>query len=193
MSSIDFFRTCISGDFDNAAQVEVQRSAGLQIHPYAMHINRVFDTRMKHAPYTKGFWILEESYYVPPGSNKVDIKPYLFLFEPEGKDQIKLTPYTLPPGLEPPSVRNDRDDLSIDFLEIRPSPTFKPAFYTRKGNQFTLHAPNDLPGGMRFTLIETIDAQRLEVMELLEKDGKRLTPYATPILYDRKSGLKPPR
>ncbi|MFZ1524470.1 MAG: hypothetical protein WAT22_06605 [Saprospiraceae bacterium] len=38
---------------------------------------------------------------------------------------------------------------------------------------------------MKFTLIETISATQLIVMELLEKDGRRLTPYETPIVYDR--------
>jgi len=39
---------------------------------------------------------------------------------------------------------------------------------------------------MKFTLIETLGKTRLIVMELLEKEGKRLTPYDTPIIYDRK-------
>ena len=52
-------------------------------------------------------------------------------------------------------------------------------------DKFYINAPNDLPNGMKFTLIETISATQLIVMELLEKDGRRLTPYETPIVYDR--------
>ena len=82
-------------------------------------------------------------------------------------------------------IKNNNQDLIIDYHNISPSPSFKPAFYTRKDDKFYINAPNDLPNGMKFTLIETISADQLSVMELLEKNGQRLTPYDTPIIYDR--------
>jgi hypothetical protein len=36
------------------------------------------------------------------------------------------------------------------------------------------------------TLTEKFTATTLAVMELLEKDGNRITQYTTPILYERK-------
>lgn len=185
MRSIDLFKQYITGDFNNQAQIDAEIKAGNQIHPYAVHVNRIADHRISNAPSVDGFWILEESYYTKPGSTEVEIKPYLFLFEAAENDQVKLTPYTIPDDLDKKIVRNDNPDVAFDYLKIKPSPTFKPAYYTRKGDKFLLHAPNDLPNGMKFTLTETISADRLIVMELLEKDGKRLTPYDKPIVYDR--------
>jgi hypothetical protein len=73
----------------------------------------------------------------------------------------------------------------LDFTQITLSKSFKPAIYTLKEKIFTVNHPTDLPNAMRFTLIETLQKNRLEVMELLEKEGKRLKPYDTPIVYDR--------
>ena len=57
--------------------------------------------------------------------------------------------------------------------------------YTLADDKFTVNHPTDLGNGMTFTLIETLAKNRLEVMELLEKNGKKLTPYETPIIYER--------
>jgi len=185
MKSIELFRLYIVGDFNNQKQIDDEKKSGSQVHPYAVHINRVFDHKMLHSPKVDGFWLLEESYYTKPNKTEVEIKPYLFLFEAEGKDQIKLTPYTLPKELNVNNIKNDNTEFTLDFNSIRPSESFQPAFYTRKEDKFYIDAPNDLPNGMRFTLTETIRNDQLLVMELLEKDGKRLTPYNTPIVYDR--------
>jgi hypothetical protein len=185
MDSIDLFKIYITGDFDNKRQIADEIKMGNQIHPLAVHVNRIADYRIKNAPKVNGFWILEESYYTKPGQEEVEIKPYLFLFEAYSNDQVKLTPYSLPENLDKKEIKNDNPELFFDFNQIKPSPSFKPAFYTRKDNHFYIHAPNDLPNGMKFTLTETISATQLIVMELLEKEGKRLTPYDTPIVYDR--------
>jgi hypothetical protein len=185
MKSIDLFKICITGDFNNRRQIDEQLKSGKQIHPLAIHVNRVADHKIINGPNINGFWILEESYYTKPGSDSIETKPYLFLFEKAEDNKVKLTPYTLPPQIDLKSVRNDNDNLRFDFNGIRPSPSFKPAFYIREGNSFKLNAPNELPNGMKFTLTETITTDQLIVMELLEKDGKRLTPFNTPIVYDR--------
>jgi hypothetical protein len=189
MSSINLFKTYITGDFNNQAQIDQEIKSGNQIHPLAVHVNRVFDSKLKNAPKVNGFWILEESYYTKPGQTVVEEKPYLFLFEAAEDGKVKLTPYTLPKDKPTSYFKNSNVGITIDFNTIQPSPTFKPAYYLREGNLFKLNAPNELPNGMRFTLIETITVKSLEVMELLEKDGKSLTPYSTPILYDRVSKL----
>jgi hypothetical protein len=185
MSSIDLFKRYIVGDFNNQRQVDEEVKNGKQTHPLAIHVNRIFDAKMTNKPKVNGFWILEESYYTKPGQSIVEDKPYLFLFEAAEDDRIKLTPYTLPKDQPTSWYKNSNPSLTLDFLNLTPSPTFKSAYYIRDNNEFKLNAPNELPNGMKFTLIETISAEELVVMELLEKDGKSLTPYSTPIVYDR--------
>ena len=149
---------------------------------------RIADGKVRNRPEgMKGFFILEESYYLSEGK-PLDRKPYLFLFEPEGSDKVRLTAYQLPGHLKKEDVRNDNDTLSFDYGTLQQSPTFKGAVYDWNPGEksFSTRAPNELPGGMRFTLIEHFTRDALEVMELLEKDGKRLTPYETPILYRRR-------
>jgi hypothetical protein len=185
MSAIDLFRQYISGDFDNSRQVEAQREAGQQIHPFARHVNRVADHKVRNRPANrKGFFLLEESYYDYPGKD-TEIKPYLFFFEGVNDSTVRLQVYRIPDSIPVEQVRNDNPDLFFDYETLSPSPSFQPADYQLRDGEFHLHAPNELGGGMRFTLIETIGPDRLEVMELLEKDEQRLTPYDTPIIYDR--------
>ena len=184
MRAIDLFKQYITGDFNNERQVSEEVASGKQVHPLAIHVNRVADHRILGAPEMDGFWILEESYYTYPGQETA-LKPYLFRFEALGDTAVLLTPYNMPKEIPPADIRNDNPDFRLHFSKIEPSPSFKPAAYSLRDGKFHIHAVNELPGGMRFSLIETISASKLEVMELLERDGKRLTPYDTPIVYDR--------
>ncbi len=185
MKAIDLFKTYITGDFDNTRQITQEKEDGKQVHPYAKHVNRVADTKIKNLPADlNGFFLLEESYYKYPDKDTI-LKPYLFLFEETKDGKVRLTNMQLPEGIELAAVRNDNDTLSFDYQTLKSSPSFKPAIYQQTEAGFYLHAPNDLPGGMHFTLEETIGPEQLIVMELVEKNGKRLTPYAEPIIYDR--------
>lgn len=182
------FRSYITGDFDNSEQVTAEIKSGKQIHPLSIHVNRVADDKIRNRPDgMKGFFILEESYYLSEGK-PIDRKPYLFLFEPEGTDQVRLTAYQFPGSISKEALRNDNDTLFFDYNTLQRSPTFKGAIYdwNKADKSFSTRSPNDLPGGMRFTLIEHFTRDALEVMELLERDGKRITPYDTPILYKRR-------
>ncbi len=181
---IDRFETHITGDFSNQKQVDAELRAGRQIHPLAKHINRRADAKIRHAPPIDGFWLLEESYYQYPGK-PLDAKPYLFRFEAAGDTAVKLTVYKFPAGLPVDSLKNDNQRLVMDYKDLVASPTFKPTFYRLTGHSFSTHAVNDLGNGMRFTLTETFTRKKLVVMELLEKNGSRITPYDTPIVYDR--------
>ena len=182
--AIDQFEACIVGDFSNQKQVAAERRAGGQIHPLARHINRRADDKIRNVPASDGFWLLEESYYEYPGK-PVDAKPYLFHFEAVGDTAVKLTVYKFPAGLAVNTIKNDNAELVINYSDIQPSPTFKPAFYSRVGKTFRTKATNDLGNGMTFTLTETFTRKQLVVMELLTKNGQKLTPYDTPIVYDR--------
>jgi len=183
-SALELFRTYLTGDFDNQKQVAAERASGTQIHPFAQHINRMADAKIQNAPHRNGFWLIEESYYTyPDGSEKIN--HHLFFFEEVHAEAVRLYAYQLPAALPMSQLTNDNPNLAVDFLSLQISPRFAPAEYSLKGDTFTLHAANDWGNGLRFTLIETITRDRLEVMELLEKDGTRLTPYDTPILYER--------
>lgn len=182
--AIDQFAQYIVGDFTNQKQVEAEQKAGKQIHPLAKHVNRRADGKIIGAPTRDGFWLLEESYYEYPGKS-MEAKPYLFFFEAAGDNEVRLIVYKFPEGLAAESLKNSNADLKMNFSDLKLSPTFKGALYTRTGNSFSTNSPNDLGNGMTFTLIETFTKNQLQVMELLEKNGQRLTPYDTPILYDR--------
>jgi hypothetical protein len=185
LSDFELYKTYIQGDLDNQDQIDAEKKAGKQIHPYSKHINRLFDTKILNLPKNyNGFYILEESYYTYP-KKPTEIKPYLFWFEKTEQGQVKLHSLQIPKNLDKKDIRNDNLNLKIEFKDLIESPTFMPAIYTRTANGFYIKAPVDLPNGMKFTLEETIGKGSFEVMELLEKGGKSLTPYSTPIIYKR--------
>lgn len=186
MTAYAYFKDVLCGTFDNSNQVEAERKTGKQIHPQAKHVTALANAKIKNLPTDlNGYFVLEESYYTYEGK-PMEIKPYLFFIEPVSDTQIKLSSYMMPTDIPKADIRNDNPNFSLDFKTISGSKTFKPAIYTLADGTFTVNHPTDLGNGMTFTLIETLTKNRLEVMELLEKNGKRLTPYETPIIYERK-------
>jgi hypothetical protein len=185
LSDFELYKTYIQGDLDNIEQINAEVKAGKQIHPYAKHVNRLLDAKIKNLPKDyNGFYILEESYYTYP-NKPMEEKPYLFWFEKTGKREVKLHSLQIPKNIDKKDLKNDNKKLSLNYADLKDSPTFKPAIYTRTANGFYIKAPVDLPNGMKFTLEETIGKESFEVMELLEKGGKSMTPYSTPIIYKR--------
>ncbi len=185
MSDFDLYKSYIQGDLDNIAQVNAEVKAGKQIHPYAKHVIRLFDGKIKNLPKNhNGFYILEESYYTYP-NKLMEMKPYLFWFEKTMMGKIKLHSLEIPKGWEKKDMRNDNLKFVVEYADLKDSPTFAPATYTKTDKGFYIKAPVDLPNGMKFTLEETIGKDTFEVMESLEKEGKLLTSYTTPIIYKR--------
>lgn len=185
MSELELYLSYLTGDFDNQAQIAAEIKAGKQIHPYAKHVTRVVTARVDGIPADfKGVFVLEESYYKYPNQDTI-VKPYIFKFEVDAQQQIVLHSIAIPDRIEKKTFRNDNPSWRLNFAELHNSPSFKPAAYTKTDRGFYIKAPNDLPGGVKFTLEETIGNGFLEVMELAEKDGKRLTPYDTPLMYVR--------
>ena len=183
---INRFQAFITGDFDNSAQVVAEIKAGKQIHPLAVHVNRLANDKVKNIPNgLNGFFIIEESYYLVDGK-PIDLKPYLFLFEEKAGGIVHLTTFQLT-GLKKEEVRNDNLSLQFDFTQLQPSPTFKGADYTWNPSDKTFNtiSPNDLGNGMKFTLTEKFTNKQLKVLEQVEKDGKLLTAWKTPIIYLR--------
>jgi hypothetical protein len=183
----EVYKSYIQGDLDNREQVEAERKAGKQVHPYAKHINRLADDKIRNKPANyEGFYILEESYYVYPDKPQdTVVKPYLFWFKEEG-GRVKLHSMQFPKDILVKDIRNDNPKLGFEYNDLKLSPSFKPALYTfqAESQSFYIKAPNEFPGGV-FTLEETIASDGFSVMELLVKDGKQITPYSTPILYRR--------
>jgi hypothetical protein len=185
LSDFELYKSYIQGDLDNLDQINDEIKAGKQIHPYAKHVNRLFDSKIKNLPTNyNGFFILEESYYTYP-NKAMEEKPYLFWFERTEKGQIRLHSLQIPKNIDKKNLKNDNKKLSINYSDLVDSPTFKPTIYTRTKKGFYIKTSIDLPNGMKFTLEETIGKDTFEVMELLEKSGKSLTPYSTPIIYRR--------
>ncbi len=180
------FQHYITGDFDNSKQVVAEIKAGKQIHPLAVHVNRFANDKVKNIPASlKGFFIIEESYYLMEGK-QLDLKPYLFLFEEKEGEIIRLTTFQLT-DIKKEKVRNDNAELVFDYTKLLPSPTFKGADYTWNtiDKTFNTVSPNDLGNGMKFTLTEKFTKKQLRVLEQVEKDGKLLTTWNTPIIYNR--------
>jgi len=181
------FKEYITGDFDNSRQVMAEMKAGKIIHPLAIHVNRVADDKVINQPADlNGFFILEESYYLTSGKT-MESKPYLFLFTLQSKGIIHLTTFQLN-NYTKEELRNDNTVLKFDYKTLIPSPTFQGADYTWNPHKktFSTVSVNELGNGLRFTLSETFTSKTLEVMELMEKNGQRLTSYETPIFYERK-------
>ncbi len=181
------FREYITGDFDNSQQVLAEIKSGKIIHPLAVHVNRIADDKIINKPDNlNGFFVLEESYYHTEGK-AMESKPYLFLFTLQSGGIIHLTTYQLN-NFKKEELRNDNTSLQFDYRTLVPSPTFRGADYSWNplDKTFSTVSVNDLGNGMKFTLSETFTSKKLQVMELLEKNGQRLTAYDTPIIYDRK-------
>lgn len=183
INDLDLYLSYLTGDFDNQAQLNQEQKSGKVVHPLAKHVTRVITKRVANVPADfKGVFVLEESYYTFAGQ-ETQVKPYIFKFLRNDNGQVVLHSIGIPTRIDKKTFTNVNADWSLDFAELKESASFKPATYTKTERGFYIKATNDLPGGIQFTLEETIGKDFLEVMELAEKNGKRLTPYETPIQY----------
>jgi len=185
MTAYELFQKILIGDFDNRNQIALEKAAGKQVHPFAVHINRLFTHRVTGLPEGfEGCYILEESFYTYP-NEAVTSKPHLFYIEAYSDDIAQLTPIQIPDAWEVADIRNDNPDFVLNYPDLKPIAWFKPAHYHKIGNTMHTNSPNELGEGKRFTLIEYFSPNRLDVMELMEENNIRITPYATPIIYER--------
>ncbi len=183
---IKLFEKIIVGHFDNQDQIDNEISDGQQIHPYAVHVTEVINHRISNIPSDfVGTFILEESYYTyPDGSKK--IKPLFFRVTPCGEFDIHLQSVQIPDRLDDKEVVNANPDLSFDYEELEVREQFGKATYHNIGDKFVVNHLTDMGGGILFNLIETLSDGRLQVMELVKKNGHKITPYDSPIIYIRK-------
>jgi catechol 2,3-dioxygenase-like lactoylglutathione lyase family enzyme len=184
---VEGMRAILTGNLDNRDQIEQEQIAGKQIHPYAKHITRDFSHRVLNKPANqRGIYLLEESYYQYP-DKPLEIKPLLFFIEPLSENDALLHSIEIPASFAKADFINANHSLYVDYADLVESPRFQPASYRMNadGVSFSINHPNDLGNGLKFTLIETLSMEQLSVMELLEKDGQKLTPYDTPLIYKR--------
>lgn len=179
------FADILCGTLDNQAQVDAELAAGKQIHKYAKHVTAICDHKIINRPKSHpGIYILEESYYINPGQNEIEIKPlFFYITVGEKKNTALLHSMQVPMHIKPEEAINANEDLVFDFHEIEMR-AWGPAEYTwHETEQYFTVDHEDPIDGITFRLIETLKEGELFVMELVHKDGVKLTPYDTPLHY----------
>ena len=176
------FTDILCGTLDNQAQVDKEKAAGNQVHPYAKHVTDICDHLVINRPKGhEGIYVLEESYYTYPGK-PMDIKPLIFYLRSDGDRKVFLESIKAP-HLDPASITNDNAALILDYNKLEVGP-FGTAEYTLQvTDQFTVNHIGDLGNGLTFQLTETLSDGHLSVMEIVRQNGVKITPYDTPIEY----------
>ncbi len=177
------FTEILCGTLDNAQQVELEKKAGVQVHPYAKHVTDLFSHRVLNRPAGhEGIYVLEESYYTYPGK-EMELKPLLFYLRSDGKSKVFLQSVQIPERFDAAEATNANSDFILDYEELSIRP-FGIAEYTlMETDQFTTNHIGIIGPGMTFQLTETLSDGHLSVLEIVRKDGVCLTPYDTPIDY----------
>lgn len=177
------FCEILCGTLDNAEQVEAEKAAGKQVHPYAKHVTDLFSHRVLNRPEGHdGIYVLEESYYTYP-EKEMDLKPLLFYLRSDGKSKVFLQSVQIPEKFAMVEATNANADFILDYndLTIR---QFGIAEYTlMETDEFTTNHIGIIGPNLTFQLTETLSDHGLSVMEIVRKDGMKLTPYDTPIQY----------
>jgi len=179
------FTDILCGTLDNQAQVDQEIANGKQLHPYAKHVTDICDHMIHNRPEGHpGSYILEESYYVYPGK-EMELKPLFFYIRSDGISKVMLQSVQIPERFTKEEFTNSNSELSMDFSELQMRDFGVAMYEYHPDGYFTVDHEADMGGGLTFRLIETLSDNSLEVMELVHKDGIKLTPYETPILYKK--------
>ena len=184
-NGIDLFERIIVGVFHNQKQIDQERTAGKQLHPFAKHVTEIITHRVHNVPSDfNGTLILEESYYDYPDKEQ-EIKPLFFKVTPNAANDIYLESIVIPEHMDKRKVVNANPDLSFDFRELQINQKFGKAEYKGMGDFMIANHLCDFGGGVSFNLTELLTLDTLYVLEMAKKDGHALTPYDTPIIYNR--------
>ncbi|MFS4467204.1 hypothetical protein [Maribacter sp. 2210JD10-5] len=180
----------LCGTLDNKEQVEAEIASGKQIHPYAKHVTALCNDKIINRPKDHpGIYILEESYYIPPGKTtaETEIKPLFFYITARDGNTALLYSMQIPEHIKSEDAVNANKDLVFNFNEIHPR-SWGPAPYIWHDDEqcFTTDHEDPIGPGMTFRLTETLRDGELFVMESVKKDGVQITPYNTPIHYIKK-------
>jgi len=94
---LEKFTAILCGTLDNQAQIDRERAAGRQVHPYARHVTDICDGKIINRPDGhEGLYILEESYYVKPDTEVMELKPLLFYMRSDGSYKALLNSVQIP-------------------------------------------------------------------------------------------------
>ncbi len=178
------FTEILCGTLDNMAQIEAEKKEGTQVHPYAKHVTDICDHIVVNRPKNhEGIYVLEESYYTYPGK-ETEIKPLIFYLRSDGKSRVFLESIKAP-HLDQASITNANKDLILDYNKLVASPFGIAEYALQVTDEFTVNHIGIVGEGITFQLTETLSDDCLSVMEIVRKDGIKLTPYDTPIEYRR--------
>lgn len=183
MSKLDDFINILIGHFDNSEQYNALKDRGISNFPFAEHINTICNDKIMNLPENfNGIFLIEESYYTINGKTRA--MPHLFLFIEE-KETIKLISYEIPNGYDKTTFTYAQLK-EMDYFSLKQSERFTPAIYVLKdgiweGGSVSMFSPT-----LKFTLFERFSADKLEVSESMETNGKRTFGYDEPIIYKRK-------
>ncbi len=179
------FTDILCGTLDNKAQIEAEKKAGEQVHPYAKHVTDLFSHRVLNRPKKhEGIYVLEESYYTYPGE-ETSIKPLLFYLRSDGKRKVFLQSVQIPERFNLEDATNANEAFVLDYNELSIRPFGIAEYALMETDEFTTNHIGVVGQGITFQLTETLSGHQLSVMEILRKDGVNLTPYDTPIIYKK--------
>ena len=113
----------------------------------------------------------------------MELKPLLFYVRSDGRSKALLNSVQIPEKYSKEEATNDNEDFIMDFHELKLRPFGTAEYELQSDGSFKVNHKADMGNGVTFQLIETLSTDGLSVMELVHKDGVKLTPYDTPILY----------
>lgn len=194
MNQLERFKAYIVGDFDNKQQIEKQIKESQLTHPYAKHINRVVNDRIKNLPdELNGFFVLEESYFTTLKLSDEGLvqedrhrqSSHLFFFTLTEENNVQLISYEIPKNLPSREFTNDNENLKLDYCTLSISEKFTPLVYHYENDVFYGKCISHFTADTTFTLEEWIKKDELLVTEILEKNGQILIGVPSPIEYCR--------
>ena len=183
MNNLEEFVGLLAGKFDNSEQMKTVEAEGIKGFPFSEHVNTICNGKIDGLPQGfAGVFLVEESYYTV--EDKTRAVAHLFLFTQEGED-VLLTSYDLPEGCG--GARFTYENMpQTPYGTLKPSSTFTPARYSRKGDAWEGGSVSMFSPALKFTLWERFSPEVLEVSETMEVNRKKTMGYDRPILYKRK-------
>ena len=183
MEKLQSFVSLLTGEFDNAKQLEELKQQGITDFPYARHVNTACNHKILDLPADfSGIFMVEESYYTTNGNTHAS--SHLFLFTETGVG-VQLTSYEVPEGYSKTDFTYEALG-PVSYTQLKKSEKFTPALYTLEQGVWSGGSVSMFSPVLKFTLYERFSEDCLEVSETMEVNGKRTFGYDMPIIYRRK-------
>lgn len=184
MNKLERFINELCGVFTNENQIQKELESGKQMHPKAKHINGVCNEKISNLPNDfDGYFVIEESYYEQ--GNFKNILPHLFLFTLNENKDIVLTSYDILNNISKEDFRNDNEDLTMDYKELKVSSKFTPMVYKEGNGTYEGQSISNFTPETEFTLKEKIENGKMYVSEVFRKNGKITFGFVDPIVYEK--------